>query len=133
MACEACGAIGSGEWHHIKPVWATSIDFLLSTHPQTHKEISDIAYQAFFKAFDFSTWHELKNLKLLCSPCHLAQQKEDDLFWRRTLARKYRLVYSYRWGLAEDKNNQCKQMSFNDYVTFYLNSQDEKLSRGLLP
>ncbi len=114
--CERCGLPGDYQVHHIKPVWAITVDYLLYCLPKSHQELYERARPTYYRDFDFSAWHNSANMSVLCSSCHLVQQKEDDDYWRNKLGGKYRLIYSNRWAMKAP----TKQPAFSQYIDLYM-------------
>lgn len=120
--CFICGGTAT-EAHHIKPVWACAVEFIMSLDWRTRDDLHALRDRYTRQTDgDFCEWHSTKNLMLMCHACHLKYQKIDDRNWRFTLSRRYRLAYTTRWtdGYKRGKN---KSMSLSEYAAYYLSEK----------
>jgi hypothetical protein len=126
--CEDCGQDTYVEVHHHAPVWATTVDYLLSVAPANYRELGERAKPTFYKSFDFSPWHDADDMRRLCRTCHEAQQAIDDRRWRIFLLEKYPIGFGVRWSNGyRDGRGPRKDVTFQEFVQEYRAEQIAKL------
>lgn len=124
--CALCGGLAN-ETHHIKPIWACAIEYIMSFCPTSTMDARNAIYGRLPRGSEetFAEWHSLSNLVTLCPECHLKQQAADDRYWKKELAVKHRLVYTITWAdpfIRAGKKSHCPQ-TLPDYIEWYLAKQ----------
>lgn len=128
-ACALCNNWAT-EAHHIKPLWACAIDTIMLAAPSSTWDAFEFAGQVRCRGrqveFEstFAEWHSPSNLTPLCGSCHLSQQAKDDLWWKRELGLKHRLVYTIAWAdlLAKAQYSlrpKCP-LTLPEYIEWYM-------------
>lgn len=123
--CGLCDSVGM-EVHHIKPIWASAVEYIMSFSPRSTSDANSILKICGRIELEgaVNEWHSPKNLIVLCRECHLKQQSVDDLTWRRKLAIQHRLAFSLRWAdlFARESYRQSPKcpVELQEYIDWYL-------------
>lgn len=93
--CQVCKVLAPVDAHHIKPIWAFALEYLLNSGAQTHKAFS-LAAAWTIRMHNVDQWHSLTNLEPLCSICHEVAQKWTDQEWQGYFEANYPVVFGRR-------------------------------------
>ena len=115
--CHRCGA-SIDDAHHIKPIWACAIEYIMANCPTSKIGADQIAKVDNIDGGLVDKWHSSENLLPLCRQCHLMQQSYDDSVWKIRLANRYRLTFSIRWATLFDGT-----ISLQKYIDWYISKE----------
>lgn len=80
--CQLCAQRSGLEAHHINPIWVLSTKLFAnwadSYNWQMGYRDAYSAFCEFCELVDYSKWHDVKNLIVLCKRCHVAVGKSDN-------------------------------------------------------
>lgn len=93
--CQNCKGLAPVDAHHIKPIWAFALEYLLNSGAQTQKAFSFAAVWT-IRMYNVDQWHTLPNLMPLCSGCHQWVQSQADQEWQRYFEQNYPVVFGRR-------------------------------------
>lgn len=82
--CEICGNEKNLNVHHIRPLWALSVEYICDSL------IHGTRIRLLDKRDDvYTRWNSVTNLLTVCSECHTHIEKESDAKWKKSLSEKY--------------------------------------------
>jgi len=93
-ACQICGGAPAGRGaisiHHIKPVWAHALDFVLKSPPKTYQENNDMVYEVALGRLQLPPdCGAAENLQVLCHSCHEKAEVKARAYWLRHFEKNY--------------------------------------------
>lgn len=106
--CDKCGNDTIIEYHHVKPIWAFCLEFVLQKYPQSPRELVRLQFS---NEIDFNGVNNINNLVKLCRKCHGKVESRTRKYWMKYLFRNYDNVVFGRFNFKQieqiiNKNNQ---------------------------
>jgi len=95
--CERCIDAPAEHWHHIKPLWACALSYILESQPRTQVDIGRCERDVYNNSipWKWESWGIVQNLASLCRRCHSICQSADDLQWKIYFRRR-RIAFTYQ-------------------------------------
>ena len=113
--CQRCGERAlqyrSLEAHHVKPLWVSALEIVMSAPPQNYQEYREMFYDILAGKIAIpATCHDADQFEVLCRNCHNLMESKSYKSWKEIFTGIHRLV----WNIG-DKDQRRLYIEPPDY------------------
>jgi 5-methylcytosine-specific restriction endonuclease McrA len=97
--CQLCGERAlqyrSLEAHHVKPLWVSALEIVMTAPPQNHQEYREMFYNILAGKIAIpATCHDADQFEVLCRNCHNLLESKSYKSWKEIFTGIHRLVWN---------------------------------------